>query len=141
MNDGVVPGSFRDPSGHVFERGGVLYRQVNPSYADSYDQLIESGLYDALTKRNLLIPHEEMDQASNTPAPAYRILKPTRIPFISYPYEWCFGQLKEAALATLEIQKLSLEFGMALKDSTAYNIQFVDNRALLMDTLSFEPYR
>ncbi len=141
MNDGVVPGSFRDPSGHVFERGGVLYRQVNPSYADSYDQLIESGLYDALTKRNLLIPHEEMEQASNTPAPAYRILKPTRIPFISYPYEWCFGQLKEAALATLEIQKLSLEFGMSLKDSTAYNIQFVDNRALLMDTLSFEPYR
>ncbi len=140
MNDGVVPGSFRDPAGHVFERGGVLYRQVNPSYADSYDQLIESGLYDALVRRNLLIPHEEVDQPSITPAPAYRILKPFRIPFVSYPYEWCFGQLKEAALATLEIQKLSLKFGMSLKDSTAYNIQFVDNRALLMDTLSFEPY-
>lgn len=142
MNDGVVPGSFRDPSGHVFQRDGVLYRQVNPSYADSYDQLIQSGLYDALTKRKLLIPHEEADQTSTTTAPpAYRILKPTRIPFISYPYEWCFGQLKEAAMATLEIQKLSLEFGMSLKDSTAYNIQFVDNGALLMDTLSFEPLR
>ena len=141
MNDSVIPGSFRDPSGHVFERGGTVYRQVNPSYAESYDLLIDSGLYAALVKRNLLIPHEEVDETPTTSTPIHRILRPARIPFISYPYEWCFGQLKEAALATLAIQKLSLEFGMSLKDSTAYNIQFVDNHALLMDTLSFEPYR
>jgi len=63
------------------------------------------------------------------------------VPFISYPYEWSFSQLKAAALATLEIQKRALAFGMSLKDSSAYNIQFVHGKPILIDTLSFEMYQ
>lgn len=141
MSDGAIPGSFRDPSGHMFVEDGILYRQVNQSYAETYRQLIDTGLYEALTREKLLIPHEELPKTLGALEGAFRILRPVRVPFISYPYEWCFGQLKEAALATLRIQKLCLEFGMSLKDSSAYNIQFVDNRAILIDTLSFEKYR
>jgi hypothetical protein len=60
---------------------------------------------------------------------------------VSYPYEWSFSQLKHAALITLEIQKESLMFGMSLKDSSAYNIQFRKGRPILIDSLSFEKYR
>ncbi len=60
--------------------------------------------------------------------------------FISYPYEWSFGQLKDAALATLSIQKRALQYGMSLKDASAYNIQFQNGKAALIDTLSFEKY-
>ena len=63
------------------------------------------------------------------------------MPFISYPYEWSFGQLKDAALATLSIQKRALKAGMSLKDASAYNIQFVRGKATLIDTLSFEIYK
>ena len=56
---------------------------------------------------------------------AYKILQPQRIPFISYPYEWSFSQLKDAALATLEIQLRALDHGMILKDASAYNIQYL----------------
>jgi ribosomal protein L11 methylase PrmA len=63
------------------------------------------------------------------------------VPIISYPYEWCFSQLKDAALATLAIQLRALEQGMALKDASAYNIQFVGGRPVMIDTLSFEQYR
>lgn len=100
-----------------------------------------SGLYKALVDANLLIPHEEADIGLAVSEDAYKIITPTQIPFISYPYEWCFSQLKDAALTTLGIQKRSLEFGMSLKDCSAYNIQFFRGKALLIDTLSFEGYR
>lgn len=136
-----IPSSFRDPSGFLFERKGSLYRQVNTAYRANYDHLMDSGLYEALTTAGLLIPHEEVDIESPIPDLAYKILKPELLPFISYPYEWCFSQLKDAALTTLSIQKTCLDFGMSLKDCSAYNIQFRKGRPLLIDTLSFEQYR
>ena len=71
----------------------------------------------------------------------YKIIKPEPIPFISYPYEWCFSQLQDAALTTIRILKRALEFGMSLKDASAYNIQFLRGKPILIDTLSFEKYR
>jgi ribosomal protein L11 methylase PrmA len=134
----ALPSSFRDPSGFLFNREGVLYRQVNRVYRDHYDLLLSSGLYKALTEQGLLVRHEEVDISSPDPQVAYKILRPQLIPFISYPYEWCFSQLKEAALVTLRIQKMAFDLGMSLKDASAYNIQFVDGKPLLVDTLSFE---
>lgn len=138
--DRRVPGSFRDPSGFLFTREGTLYRQVNLAYRDHYDRLQKSGLYDKLVGEGLLVPHQEVKIAPADPGPAYRILEPEPVRFISYPYEWCFSQLKDAALATLNIQRLALDFGMSLKDSSAYNIQFHHGRPVLIDTLSFEEY-
>ncbi len=133
--------SFRDPSGYLFKRDGVLYRQINQAYTDNYIQLMESGLYEALVKKRFLIPHEEVDVAPDEPEQAYKIIQPELVPFISYPYEWRFTQLRDAALITLATHKLAFEHGMALKDATAYNIQFYNGRPMLIDTLSFEKYR
>lgn len=139
MSAGRHSSSFRDPSGFLFHRDGVLLRQVNPSYAAHYDRLIESGLYDELIKRGWLVPHEELDEAPAADA-AHKVLKPERLPFVSYPYEWSFSQYRDAAKLTLDIQTLALEHGMTLKDASAYNIQFLGSRPLLIDTLSFEAY-
>ncbi len=133
--------SFRDPSGFLFARQGILYRQVNQLYRPHYDQLMSSGLYAQLVKAGLLIPHEEVALEPAEPEQVYKILRPERVDFISYPYEWSFSQLQDAALATLAIQKRALEAGMTLKDSSAYNIQFHRGKPLLIDTLSFEIYR
>ncbi|MBN2411390.1 SAM-dependent methyltransferase [candidate division KSB1 bacterium] len=134
-------GSFRDPSGFLFFRDGLLYRQVNTYYKENYDFLIGSGLYDKLVKENLLIPHEEADPDYALSGQAYKVIKPDRVPFISYPYEWCFSQLKDAALTTLKIQKIALDYGMSLKDCSAYNIQFYNGKPVFIDTLSFEKYK
>ncbi len=135
------PGSFRDPSGFLFRRAGVLYRQVNIVYREHYDEFVGGGLYKALTDAGLMVRHEEVDVPPADPATAYRIIRPEPIPFISYPYEWCFGELKDAALTTLRIQKMALERGLTLKDASAYNIQFLGGRPVLIDTLSFEKLR
>lgn len=138
-----MPGSFRDPSGFLFYHGDKLYRQINNTYRQHYDLLMNSGLYSELTEKRLLIPHHEERPAtaSRAASGAYKVIAPEKIPFISYPYEWCFSQLKDAALATLEIQKRALDHGMSLKDSSVYNIQFQGNNPVLIDTLSFEQYR
>ena len=136
----VVPGSLRDPSGFLFYRHGALFRQTNHVYKEHYDLLLNSGLYEKLIKEELLIPHVEVDEAPARADCAYKVIKPEPISFISYPYEWCFSQLKDAALITLRIQQHALEFGMSLKDSSAYNIQFRNGKPVLIDTLSFEKY-
>jgi len=140
-NSTKARGSFRDPCGFLFYHKGLLYRRINFKYKENYDFLIGSGLYDALVNAELIVPHAEIDLASSYSEKAYKIIQPEEIPFISYPYEWCFGQLKDAALATLSIQKKSLEFGMSLKDASAYNIQFYAGKPVLIDTLSFEKYQ
>ena len=139
--DARTPGSFRDPSGFVFERDGGIYRQVNQAYRLDYDRKVESGLARSLIDEGLLIPHREVDERPVDARSAYKVLRADRVPFISYPYEWCFGQLKAAALLTLGLQRRSLAHGMSLKDASAFNVQFVGGRAIFIDTLSFETYR
>src|SRR5215216_8021058 len=147
QNSGQLAASFRDPCGFLFSRDGVLYRQVNRKYEQEYVRLIESGLYAKLVKAGLLIPHVEVDQPTiefdlvPQGGAGFKVIQPERVPFISYPYEWSFGQLKDAALATLSIQRSALRAGMSLKDASAYNIQFVRGKPTLIDTLSFELYK
>ena len=138
---GQISASFRDPSGFLFTDNGILYRQINRTYSNDYARLMDSGLYDRLIKASLLIPHLEVDQAPAESDAAFKVIQPELVPFISYPYEWSFSQLKDAALATLSIQKRALKLDMSLKDASAYNIQFVRGKPTLIDTLSFEIYK
>ena len=132
------PASFRDPSGYIFTRDGVVYRQVNPVARTDYELLLASGLYDALVKSGDLVRHDEVDAALSPDGLAFRVIRPDRVSFISYPYEWCFSQLKDAALLTLRLQKAAIAHGMALKDATPYNVAFANGRPVWIDTLSFE---
>lgn len=139
--DGRVPSSFRDPSGHLFVRDGVIYRQINHVYREDYEALMTSGLYEALAGAALLVPHEEVEIRANEPDTAFKVIRPEPVAFVSYPYEWCFSQLQDAALATMEIQRIALEHSMVLRDASAYNIQFRRCRPMMIDTLSFARYR
>ncbi len=132
--------SFRDPSGFLFYYDDSLYRQINKSYSEHYEHLMESGLYQTLVNENLLISHEKADVPPPVKEKCYKIIKPKHIPFISYPYEWSFTQLKQAALTTLKIQQKAMEYDMVLKDASVYNIQFIDSKPIFIDSLSFEKY-
>ncbi len=135
-----VGSSYRDPSGFVFYSDGVLYRQINQRYREHYERLMKSGLYDSLTQAGLLISHHETSQPTQTDD-GYLVIQPEIIPFISYPYEWCFGELQAAAFTTLALMKQALQYGLILKDSSVYNIQFKDGRPICIDSLSFEIYQ
>ena len=134
------PASFRDRSGFVFQHDGCILRQVNHCYRPHYDQLLASGLYDELVGANLIVPHNEASGDLSFDSQAYKVLRPAQLAFVSYLYEWSFSQLRDAALATLEIERRALAKGMTLKDASAYNIQLHEARPKLIDTLSFERY-
>jgi hypothetical protein len=135
-----IGSSFRDPSGFLYTQGGELLRQVNERYRPHFELLRSSGLYAALVNEGLLIPHQERSLMQAAREGAAFVLAPERIPFISMPYEWSFGQRKAAALLTLRVQTLALQHGMTLKDASAFNVQFRGAMPVLIDTLSFETY-
>jgi SAM-dependent methyltransferase len=134
----LLGSSFRDPAGYVFEQDGRLKRMVTEHGREEYGKLVSSGLYARLSEQELMIPHVEEAHSPSWPEGAQVVLLPEIIPFISYPYEWSFGQLKDAALLTLQIQELALEHGMSLKDASAFNVQFRGPNPVLIDTLSFQ---
>ena len=61
------------------------------------------------------------------------------IPVVTYPYEWSFSQLKQAALLTLDVTLLALKHGLTLKDATAFNVQPYKGGMVFIDHTSFEP--
>jgi hypothetical protein len=98
----------------------------------------ERGLHRGLIADGLLVEDEAAAVELATAPDAVAVIRPRELELISYPYEWCFSQLRESALLTLELQRRALAVGMRLKDASAYNVQFDDGRPILIDSLSFE---
>lgn len=140
----VIPhaSSYRDPAGFIFKHKDTIYRQINKAGQKDFEHFINSGLYDALVSERLIVKHAEIKKATTfgTDPKRFNVIQPEPIPFISYPYEWSFPQLKDAALLTLRIQHLAMAHGMVLKDASAYNVQFIGKRPIFIDTLSFAIY-
>jgi len=138
IKNSIQKSSFRDPSGFLFYEDGKLFRQVNKYYQKDYNLLMGSGLYDQLVTKKYLVRHTEIEDNKGLNTDMYKVISPEVISFISYPYEWSFSQLKDAALTTLKIQEIAMHYGMTLKDGSAYNIQFHQGKPIFIDTLSFE---
>ncbi len=132
--------SFRDPAGRIYRHDGVLYRQINELGRADYDLFMNSGLYLDLETRGLLVAHEEVSVSLALDTSAYKVIRPETIPYVSYPWEWSFSQLKDAALLTLQVHMCALEHGFILKDASAFNVQFLRGRPIFIDTLSFQRY-
>lgn len=144
MNNAIQDfGSFRDPAGSVFLQKNNIFRTVTQQGKSDYQFFVDSGLSESLQQKGWLIPFTELSEkpANNLPENGiYKYLSVSRVPFISYPYEWAFHQLKDAAILTLKIELAALEKGMTLKDASAYNIQMYKGRPIFIDILSFEKY-
>lgn len=139
------PGSFRDPTAQVFEYEGRILRAIYPSGFERLDAVLRSGLLPDLCGRGWLIGTAEVEEAPTNlglQPGSFRLLEHAPVPFLSYPYEWSFSQLKAAALLHLDIQIAALQHhDISLSDASAYNVQFVGSQPVFIDALSFRPYR
>jgi SAM-dependent methyltransferase len=137
----LEPGSFRDPESRVFYAGDEVYRALSADGLRDFEALQATGLLDdervvgtqtaedTAALRGLLV-HEPAG-----------VLRHERIPFVSYPYEWTFSMLKDAALLQLDLLLSALDHDLVLKDATPYNVQFKGARPVFVDVGSFERLR
>lgn len=139
-----VKGSFRDPLGTVYEQNGRIFRTVQKNKSKEFEKILNQQFFKNWVRDKKFI---ETTKIPNSQTPYF--LKPEtrccvfehpRLDFISYPYEWCYAQLRDAAIFFLELQLEALEYGVVFKDSSAYNIQFCGPNPIFIDALSLRPY-
>ena len=145
-------GSFRDPANKVYEiknhendHTTHILRGINEQTLSNYKD------YLAITKLQHLRDSGDIVQSkllSKSDPLAVEVLadgwaaciQHEVIPFISYPYEWSFSMLKDAALLQLKLIETSIECGWTLKDATPYNLQWTGCKPTFIDEPSFEPW-
>lgn len=138
------PGSFRDPDGRVFRHNGAICRTVHARRRDEIAQLLRSDGFLDLVQSGLVLATEVVKASDlQLDAAVYgdTILHQRQIPFVSYPCEWSFEMLRQAALATLTMIKKAISWGYILKDATAFNIVFEGRQPRFVDILSFVPHQ
>jgi len=130
------PASFKDPFGCVFELNGEIYRSVFPAGVKDFESARDEGVFQELVDAGLLLAHEEVQIGDLAPEGTVYCLKHPKLPLISYPWEWSFSMLKEAALVHLYAMEMLLPKGFWLRDASAFNVQYDGNGVRLIDTLS-----
>ncbi|MFI1196179.1 class I SAM-dependent methyltransferase [Micromonospora sp. NPDC020750] len=140
----VEPGSFRDPANRVFYADGEVLRGLDARAAEDWRALAASEFFPPLLAAGKVCGTEPVaPDRFRAPdgVPWAAVLRHERIPFVSHPYEWSFGMLRDAALLHLEVLRAALAAGFTTKDGSAYNLQWHGVRPVFIDVGSFEPAR
>ncbi|NNM58294.1 MAG: class I SAM-dependent methyltransferase [Legionellales bacterium] len=134
--------SFRDPAGHVYWQNDHVYRTVMPIFASAFDEVRQSNAIENWMSNGILWPEQRVDknELGEVGYEAYAVLKHPVLPLITYPYEWPFPLLKEAALFHLDLMLDALSKNIMLNDASAFNIQFNGVKPVFIDHLAFRPY-
>src|ERR1700709_1946896 len=144
MTASVEPASFRAPPSAVFCADGEVYRGLGDVAAGDWKALNDTSFFARVLKDGRVVGTEagdsnEMAQLGDILSKPWPVvLKHERIPFISYPYEGTFSQLRDAALLHLDLLSLALDEGLTMKDGYAYNVQWRGAQPTFIDVPSFE---
>ena len=142
VSEQFEPGSFRDRNGRVFYRGGCVYRALSNKALREWEALSSTQFFKRFIAEEKLIQTERVEPPKILDSSIIEewaaVLRHDAIPFISYPYEWSFEMLKDAALLELELLLAALDEEMILKDSSAFNFQWIGTKPVFIDIPSFE---
>ena len=139
-----ISGSFRDPSGFVFQHGGRVFRALDATSAGLIRTLVADGHLARWIREGLVVGTRFVEEPGlqaelDAAHPGFAaFLEHDRIEPITYPYEWSTSMLADAGRLTLRLQGELLKLGLSLKDATAYNIQFVRGQPVFIDLTSIE---
>ena len=136
------PGSYRDREGRVFYRDGRVFRALSARALAAWEEVSATAFFRRAQEAGEVVATRRVELPSDAPAPSAHAwagaLEHERVPFVSYPYEWSFGMLRDAALLQLRLLDAALAEGFVLKDSSAYNVQWVGTRPVFIDVPSFQ---
>jgi hypothetical protein len=135
------PGSFRDPLAQVFVDDHAVWRGLSSEALADYQALAGSSFFPAALKRGDIVGTELVDVDAPIPGDWPGVLRHERIDVLSYPFEWSFEMLRDAARLQLDLTRQALAESLITKDSSAYNVQFVGAKPVFIDVSSFERLR
>ncbi len=137
-----VPGSFRDPESTVFADETGVVRALSERALADWNALAATAFFPRLAAEGKVVATERLgdDAAAGSVGGDWAgALRHETIPFVSYPYEWTFTMLRDAALLELELLTAALDEDFVLKDGSAYNVQWRGAQPVFIDVGSFEP--
>ncbi len=139
------PASFRDPASAVVYLDGRVLRGLTKEGADDFQALAAAPFFERAMAEGRLVRTTEVSlEGLPQSLRGYAwvgVLEHQRIPLVTYPYEWTFSMLKDAALVHLDLLVEALDAGLTMKDGYAYNLAFVGARPVFIDVGSFQPVR
>ncbi len=141
------PGSFRDRDARVC-RGtdGAIYRLLSSRALAEWNDVSVAPFFQQAVASGSIVRTERTSNLDTLPSFLANgnhqrwagVLQHEVVPFISYPYEWTFSMLRDAALLHLELLMAAVEDGFTVKDGTAYNVQWRGLQPVFIDVASFE---
>jgi len=139
----IEAGSYRDPAGKIIYNQNRVFRILNNEGVDRLRFLQKKNLLNNLISKNFIIDSNELNK-SDLDFQEFNqkiIIEHKKLNYISYPYEWSFEQLKDAALHHLNFHIYLLENEATLIDGSAFNIQFDGYKPIFIDVLSIKEYQ
>jgi hypothetical protein len=141
MNDiALEPGSFRDRTARVFYQNGKVLRGLTGAALKEWEALSATSFYRRFADTGGIVATRQRDLSSIPLSSNHQwagVLEHEPLPFVSYPYEWSFEMLRDAALLQLDLVLAALDEGMSLKDASAYNVQWKGATPVFVDIASF----
>lgn len=136
-----VGGSFRDPLSQVFLHDGVVLRGLRDAGVDDFEVVESAAFFQNGLESGEIVATERVDPDEVGMSEWPLVLRHDRVPVVSYPYEWTFSMLRDAALLQLSLTRAAIADKCITKDATPFNVQFEGSSPLFIDIGSFEPYR
>lgn len=140
-------GSFRDPASRVYRVDDRILRALADAGESDWTALAGTDFFRRLSDAGRLSATERLDPDRDSAARELiadgwsAVLEHDRLPFVSYPYEWSFGMLRDAGILTLDLLRSALDEDFTLKDASAFNVQWRGTKPVFVDIGSFEARR
>lgn len=134
------PGSFRDPANRVLVDNDVVYRALDDRASTDLTAVRAMPFFRAAEAAGRIIESREVTEpdALELGGEWASVLAHPKLDIWTYPYEWTFSMLRDAAILQLELLLDALASDATCKDATSFNVQFVGHRPVFIDVGSFE---
>ena len=116
----------------VYSPDGEVLRELSSRGREDWEALENARFFRRALEDGRIVATEEIEPG---------LLRHERLPFVSYPYEWPFEMLRDAALLQLGLLDEALAEGFVLKDGSPYNVQWRGSEPVFVDVGSFERLR
>ena len=122
-----------------------ILRGLDRAATATLEKLLGESFFEALVAGGQVVPTKLLDRASPDAkhvlaAGWSAVVEHDPVDFVTWPYEWPFSMLKDAALLQLHLLETAAKNGWLLKDATPFNVQWAGTRPVFIDIPSFIPW-